>query len=638
MDTAKSQNLEELSSPINPIDFVKRFKKKFERWGNIATKELQETWELNCLAMNAAIKTQDKVIKYVVSAPTGSAKTENIITYCAMLPEDVTVLIGTNLTEEANRIAKSINEEAKKELACAYHASTSLTYKEAAEFRIVVTTHSFYKRNQAGTQKWDIVGRNRDLIIIDEALEMMTEISVKSSDIRRAINLFSHLFSHCEKPPKELVRLQEDYDKLVSSGKGTRLISSDVMIPILNKSGKRTFIKSLQLPYRYFLFLNMLEDNDAIKFNQILTGINDESSNEIIKNKIIETLTILNSLKSRQVYITANRGEYSYNKVVISDLRKTIVCFDATADVNYTYELRANYHQDIVKIPKVKNVRDYSNVTLHIALGQTGKTSKLIQQAHCIMENITLGEKTLVVTHKQNESLFQELAIDEYADKIISVAHWGSLTGLNDWQDFDTCVIVGLNHKPKSYSQNRAIANTDEETAFGEEQQTINNVIADTDLAAEIIQAMNRIRIRKVTDKNGGCMSGDIYLILPLQSSDKLLKLIKAQMPNIKITDWELPDTIVLRERKGHLASVINYLLTTMKVGDSIHIAEPKEKMGINKESYRSVLGKTKERAIEFHSTLFAYGFEIVEKTERDKRGRSRKDPTPYFYRFTENE
>lgn len=632
-----------IDTPVSTKQFLKKFTKKVQAWDDfIITPALKETWKLNCLAMNNAVHRKAKVLKFVVSAPTGSAKTQNVITYCSMLPELVTALISTNLTSEADLLAKSINDEAQKEIACAFHAKNNINIDDAMKHQIVIVTHEFYRRNQAGTQKWGQLGEKRDLIIIDEVLDTMKEVSVKSSDIYRAISILSHLNNWQEYQNnkyflKELGFLKEDYDKLIQVkekyGTGTNLISSDKMWLLKDSKGNYHNVTSFQ-PTRYNLFLNILESNTTeIKFNEILTGINDRSKDRAIRSSLLESINALNSLRGRQVYITANRGEYSLNRVVDSTPHHSLVCFDATADVNTAYELRTKYYNDLIRVRKVENVRNYLNVNIYTVNVKTSKDAiqSIISN---ILDSISFGEKTLLVTHKSNKSLFEEVYQSEHKNKMIDFAHWNAITGLNKWKDFDTCVIAGLNHKPKSYAQNRVIVNTGNEgIAFGKMQSELNNDIEESVIIAEIIQAINRIRIRTVTTKSGGCSSANIYLTLPVLNGERFKMLIKEQMPGINFKEWKLSGIVSGNTNRGHKDILIQYLKANMSVGGTILQDEPRDVLAINKDSYRDIVGKNPRGREKFAKFLSNHGFNLEERYEQDARGRQRKTPIRYITR-----
>lgn len=636
-DTNKANTLKELDIPISPTEFVEKFTKKFQKWG-IVTSALQKTWRTNCLALNNAIHSKDDVLKYIVSAPTGSGKTENVVTYCTMLPKECTVLLSTNLTTEADKLANKINDESSSEdnIACAYHSKTDITIKEASQYQVVVVTHEFYKRHYTGDKEWLVIGENRDLIIIDEVLDTMHEVFVDEQQIKRAIAIFEYLhktdYPNNERFTTELSSLKGDLVRLnemvKSSGGGTNLMNRNKYWS-LKDDGK---VLSLELR-KYQLFLMTIESKE-ISYNKILTETEDSAEDKKIKMRLYQTLTALNQLTNRQTYITANKGIYSMNRVVDATPDKSLVCFDATADVNKIYDMRAKYHGDLVKVAKVNNVRDYSSVDMYISRMKTGKKVITLDVVSSIMQNVRFGDKTLIVTQLQNESFFNEIAKSNYPDKVIAVAHWNALTGLNNWQEFDTCIIAGLNHKQKSFSQNRVIINTNEETAFGEEQHSLSADITDSTIVAEIVQAINRIRIRTVTKADGGCESANIYITLPKNNTEVYKELITTQMSGIKVNDWDLPLSTTSGDSVGHRDSIVRYLKSNMSVGDKMLLTKPRKELGINAESYRSIIGKTDIAKERFKKDLQVFGLEIIEITEPDARGRAKTKPSIYIHKF----
>ncbi len=140
--------------------------------------------EQNCLALNNVIAYKDEARKTLYQQFTGSAKTENTITYCAMLPK-TTVLISTNLTDEADRLADDINNEANDNRACSYHSKKRLKIDDASKYQIVILTYLFIKKFY-GIKKWKTIAKDRELII-DEALNTMQELSLTTSEINIAL-------------------------------------------------------------------------------------------------------------------------------------------------------------------------------------------------------------------------------------------------------------------------------------------------------------------------------------------------------------------------------------------------------------------------------------------------------------------
>ncbi|HEY9128335.1 MAG TPA: hypothetical protein VIN02_00705 [Sulfurovum sp.] len=638
-----------LSTPQNPVkadNFIEKFKSKYNKWNAVTTPELETTWKLNCQILNHAINHPEKNIKYIVSAPTGSAKTENLITYCSMLPKSVTALISTNLIDEAENIAKKINAEAGETVACAFHSSNKISPSEAADYQIVVTTHAFYKNHYTGGDIWSILGEDRNLLVVDEAIDTMKEISVEDAAITRAITIFSHLgkqkkFKSNPRFAQELKDLKGELKILENSDEGTNLISSDKMW----KLADGTAMLSLTLR-KYIIFSEILCGDSlggetsaslrsigkATKYYHILTGINDQAMNKEIKDQIKETINNLNQLRDRQVYITANNGNKSFNRVTDMIFKKALVCFDATASVNKVYSLRAEHYGDIDLVEKVEGVRNYANVTMYTTTGETGKKDIDIKRATDILNSVNLGKKTLIVTHKQNREYFTQAKENLYPEKTIEVAHWNAITGLNKWKDFDTCIVAGLNNKPKSFAQNRTIINTKgEKIAFGPKQQILNTAIEDSTILVEIIQAINRIRIRNVIDDQGNCDKADIYMILPRYKELDYKKVISDEMPNIVIKDWSLSTNTPNKKGDAHADIVIEYLKNNLKDGEQMAIYDVRDKLNINRDSYKSMFGSSKEKQEAFEERLKLHGLEIIKLFEKDSRGRERKTPTKYY-------
>lgn len=609
----KVHSLKIINSPIDSDLFVSEFEKKFKAWGNVVTIKLKRTWKQNCLVFNNVIANKEDSTKYVVSAPTGSAKTENTITYCAMLPKEIKVLISTNLTNEADRLANDINKESNDNRAIAFHSKNELTIEDVKDYQILIVSHEFYKKNNSSTEKWDILVKNRDLIIIDEALDIFEELSVHEADVNMTLNFFSSLFR--KKPYSEnkffykcLNFLNNDYNQLLNRNNGTKIYSQTKFFTI-KSNGQNINIPSIEI-HKYLTFLYLIEGK-TFPFNYYLTGIKDSNRDELIKQKIVNTLETLNLMNNRLTYTTSNFGEYSFHRVINRLGESSFVCFDATADVNKTYEFRMKYQDDLRLIPKIKNVRDYSSVNLFTAITSTGSSSVDSSLIESILANITFGNKTLIVTQKSNKEIVEEIIKQKYNTHEIDVAHWNALTGLNKWQDFDTCVIIGLNHKPVSYYQNRLLINSNESVAFGETQSSFFNDIKVTDFVAEIIQAINRIRIRKVINKKGECASANIYLTLPSIDTEQYKSLIQNHMPNIKIQNWDLPQSATTST--NYQGQVISYLLKNMTSGDRILLNEPRDELGINQETYKDVVGRNKSKKEQFKNKLNSLGFDIIE-------------------------
>lgn len=651
--------LEEIDLSVNneyiqSDEFVESFKVKWDGFGNVSSPELEQTWKNNSLAMNKCIEDnqQGKINKYVVSAVTGSAKTENIISFTAQLDE-IGVLIVTNLREEADRLAHDINVEAGKDKAVSFHSAYSSDKKpaknypfetdieKAITFQIIIVTHEFYRRNYMGTDRWDTVVADRDLIAIDEALDTIVSVSIDAGDISNIIQIGNVLKTYKKYKSDKEIQIALDWlenkdyqllnkDSISALGNGTKLLHSE-------KSDLRKMYNEITdedieiMKGRYNKLITVFLTDKSIQPTRIIMRYQNDALDEIMRERLANKLDILQKMTNTQLYTTSNRGTRSFHSVSDEVPNKSIVCFDATSNVTETYKLRAKYHEDLKLIPKVDGVRNYQNVKINTAQSRTGQEAfKKSDNVKVILSSVEFGKKTLIVTHKANKGQFMDIIAsnDELKDKEIDIAHWGALTGLNTWNDYDTCVIAGLNHKPIHYSQDRAIINTNEDTAFSnEEQGELNNRISQTNLISEIIQAINRIRVRKTIDSDGNCDSANIYITLPSYNNSFYLKHLKDEMPNAKFSNWSFDGAITLSEsNEGHLPSIIAYLEGNLNGLDEISIYRPREDLHIAKDSYSRIIGRKA-----FEQRLNDFGFQIIKKKAFTTRGKEKKTMDKYI-------
>jgi hypothetical protein len=57
-------------------------------------------------------------------------------------------------------------------------------------------------------------------------------------------------------------------------------------------------------------------------------------------------------------------------------------------------------------------------------------------------------------------------------------------------------------------------------------------------LPVSLIQAINRIRCRKVIDPEGNCEAANVFIVLPkTEEAHSILENIRTDMPDIKVVD-----------------------------------------------------------------------------------------------------
>src|SRR5262249_28032026 len=131
--------------------------------------------------------------------------------------------------------------------------------------------------------------------------------------------------------------------------------------------------------------------------------------------------------------------------------------------------------------------------------------------------------------------------------------HWQALDGRNDWQHHDTVVIFGLPYRDAAWSANTFMAlqggkdtewlNADGNRPF-QGYPDIRKALAVGQLVTDVVQAINRVRCRRVTDAQGNCLPVDVYLLLPNdQTGREVLEGVQREMPGIMVEPWKYAQT-----------------------------------------------------------------------------------------------
>jgi len=110
---------------------------------------------------------------------------------------------------------------------------------------------------------------------------------------------------------------------------------------------------------------------------------------------------------------------------------------------------------------------------------------------------------------------------------------------------YDTAVIFGLPYRDAIWATNAFFATQgiqSNEWLKNPEWRGYKDVREEMQIrqvCVSVVQAVNRIRCRKVTDADGSCDVADVYIILPNgKVGDQMLDALIEEMPEIKIKDW----------------------------------------------------------------------------------------------------
>ncbi len=628
-----------------PDYFVREMEKHWtDALGNTCNDGLRETWRLLAETLTGATAAHDeRGIRErtftVLPFPTGTGKTQGTILYFAMLnaiPRELVPggLIITRRIKEADAIADEINRLAQErkpglteDVAISYHSESKhkVSGEALAGYPVLVITHSAYelaleKLGAGGTlpETWKrlyaysggksdsgVTANTRELVIIDEALELVEEFQV---DIEHLKNL-PHFFTEDIRRefPGEVQTVETVIDLLdgmtgkqkeaMLSTKGLHRGEHRELFPTYT-GGKLPDFNGLRATLR------TLELETLLPY-----GERDVIRRKKLRALVDGTIKGLDALFKSYVYFAKDNTVHTLNtaRLLIPNdgtVRGAII-LDATAQVNTAYELLEEKAR-VVDPPQ--DARNYRNVNLFIAPERrTGKHSLRKEGAQgvgVVMGNLKVALKghdrrVLAITHRDIEPHFQKNTAQAQGFAEYAVNHFGNIDGSNEWRDFDTLVIYGLPYRPQTWTANLFMAfkgaqstewlHSRGERPFGKHPD-IRAAIETGQLTTDIVQAINRIRCRRVIDTQGNCPAATVFLTLPAGNRGKqILDGIRREMPGIRIGKWELDKGASKPVRgKKHDRALITFL-DTLQPG-TLGATEIRKHLQIPERSFKRFL------------------------------------------------
>jgi hypothetical protein len=151
------------------------------------------------------------------------------------------------------------------------------------------------------------------------------------------------------------------------------------------------------------------------------------------------------------------------------------------------------------------------------------------------------GRKVLYVGHKDLEPFLVKHGIPK-----TDVAHWGEIDGSNAWRDFDAVAILTIFYRPDWWAPNTIFALNGEvdPEVLGPEGDALRWKLMRGQLVSDIVQAIGRVRCRKVVDAEGNCRATDVFLKLPSGArGEELLRGIVDELPGVRVVEWAYEGT-----------------------------------------------------------------------------------------------
>jgi len=560
---------------VSPQTFVDRFTLRWtEEFGMPASAPLRKLWLIMANTYQRTIidAAQNRPSRWrVLQPPTGSGKTMGAVVYSGLQAElnaavadgvkPVGIMIVTRLKAQADEVVSQINAYVGRTVAVADHTDHRAAPEQLHASDIIVITHQAYtnaRRTVSGLRadRWSKLtnwkGGKRLLTIIDEALANVVEESqVKLDTLGVLLGYMSREVRLAH--PREveaLEQLHEHMEVLAGANEGfgtpTSLAWEEGGAPItVDLSALRSTMRLL--PYDRFI------------------GKDDEIERNRIAHRIDKTLGHAEALLDQHAYMAQTGQEHSLNSSALAVPRDVPgpVVLDATAGVDLMYKLM----EDCEVCVTPPDVRDYGNVTLHVARTKDG-IGKNAMMEHAaarfarldadLRERLSPERKVFFCVHQKVKHHLPEPGELPFA--AVASAHWGAVDGSNAFKDFDTAVIFGLPFRDHIWGTNVFFAFQGvqddhwHENPTWKEHKSVRELLQRRHLAASIIQAMGRVRLRKVIDEHGRCAPTDVFLVLPAgERGTEILQYIRKDLPGINVVDWpfELDGPKARVQRKG---------------------------------------------------------------------------------------
>lgn len=555
-------SLHEQYALVSPQSFVDQFTLHWtEVFDMPASEPFRKLWRTmaNTYRQSIIATAQDQPSRWrVLQPPTGSGKTMGAVVYSglqaelnASVPDGVLpigLMIVTRLKAQVDEVVSEINAYVGRQVAVGDHTDHRATPEELFGSDIVVITHEAYtraKKTLSGVkaERWKKLTHWRSgrrlLTIVDEALANVVEHSqVKLDDLTLLIGHIPHemrLAHAAEVEALEVLRESMLIHAGVNDGfeVGTSLAWVEGEAPaVADLAALRAAM--LHLPYD----------------KQI--GKQDEKERQRLAMRYDKVLGAAEAVLDQYAFMALSGDQHSLNSAALAvplELPGPVV-LDATAGVDLMYQLMEDR---AAIVPTPPGVRDYGNVTLHVArtasIGKTKMeelaTTRFPQLQANLADRLSADRRVLFCVHKHVEHLVPtqaDLGVTEVAS-----AHWGAIDGSNAYKDFDTAVIFGLPFRDRIWGTGvffafQGVRDDDwHDHPSWKEHANVRELLQRRHLATSIIQAVGRIRLRKVVDEQGRCALADVFIVLPSgERGTEILRYIRQELPNISVQDWAL--------------------------------------------------------------------------------------------------
>jgi hypothetical protein len=535
---------------IDSTEFLSAMKLKWAEYGNVCSGALEHVW----LQMQATLDYQSGPdaldVWPVIPCELGSGKTTAAKVWCAVKPFDEHhpgVLIVVRTKDQADEYARDINAwSGVPSMALAHHSGRPLADRQNLDvlpsYPVLVVCHKSYENglddfavdvSRIKFEKMHQFRRSqRGLVIIDESLDQVHEERIRRDVLKE---LMARMPRAVEKAHPEAMRVIESINRVLREAPDER---------------HRTLATEELLVLTPFT----ADQADAYLLAMWEQGLRSAKRVEPeLRARLGQTLSALRRHLGAYRWTAGNgsRTALSGHRLLLLPPGTHGVVFDATARLNNVYTGRPAEFD----VRHTTQVRDYSTVTIYAArTSGTGKTTAKMKGEKLATDTLAAltahygdrvsERRVLIVVAKDGEEHFLKAGASA-GFKDFAVAHWNKIDGRNDWRDYDTLVIATLPYATASLDLNTYMAVHEKElddAALNAPPDEV-KLVRENRIAAQLAQAMGRIRLRTMTRKDGACEPCDIFLRLPnwrfMVDADRIVDAVKRTLPGAAVVPWE---------------------------------------------------------------------------------------------------
>ena len=535
--------IEEYEPTKEDAAFADRFKEIAEtEWGWSPPKGLYENWKILHRVFDDALNGIGKTQTVTIGAGEGKSRGTALYTATEIVRQGKSALIVVNLLSNGYEMAKDIDRWSQPGSARVLDSKKEDFDPESAP--VLIITHkrlqlALHKKGRRGLDELLIRdGSQRNLVVIDEAIDLKATHTVSVRDLEHLISSSRFISKkECEAELKTIAW----FSQLVadSIGGGPKIFDMEELpnglvsqLPrVRNALNEKT--KGQPDPYMGRRWDEVIDDIEAL-------------------------------LISRHYRVSTGSLTYVSTAEDFMPKGASPVILDASADVDHIY--REYEKQGLVRIVKMKSVRNFKGSTIYFLPAETSKSAMLKREdviagiQREVAESTGSQDNVLIVTHKDVKAELDTLTWNHVASGKPMIMNWGDITGRNDAKTCNVVFIFGLPHKPRYVDLDKSFAINDTV-----EDRELEGKYRTSGIVAEVYQAIMRSVLR-VPQADGGCVPTRIYVTVPDQQGGASAQLRKAieeilptKLPGVEVKEWvpsisDFEDAIGMRE--GYLCKI----------------------------------------------------------------------------------